>query len=484
MRMSKTYMVKMRFIEGCWSILFVMLLCMGVDGYAQTYPVRKYMNFQGVYEGGFTVILLGSRIMGEVVDPENAVNGVTKSFSTLKLVGTLLGSVSATQFLAYSSDKSFSNIETLAAGTKITIKFTIPSALLGLMSGVEVGWFKGLQKITKGADHNVGYNTGQKTIVYDGVRLLDVVSGSGDVELTITPEEDFQGVYLTLNGGLISSGLENNLYHAFIAGPDYVSDAESEKVIDVLYGTKKVANSSLSLLSLLGGVTNPVTNPYSLLENPDSSVPIVLNGTLKVETAVFHTSVFATPSKPNRIAKVVIRNLGGGILDAALLSKLVIQPYLGDQPVGDSISDETLLSLRLFGETGAKHTFLIPVASSFDRIEVRLVGTLNVGKNVEIHEVSRTFSFEADSTLAGCEELSLYDALIDPDPNLYTYYYYNSPTDGSPRSGGATVTQSGTYYIEAVEQGTLVKAGQRMAVVATVLPMPGKPHLTISNEIN
>lgn len=172
------------------------------------------------------------------------------------------------------------------------------------------------------------------------------------------------------------------------------------------------------------------------------------------------------------------------LVDLELFAGLAIQPYKNGLPVGSKVADKPLLGLKLLSFDPNRWTFLIPVPESFDAVDVSLGGVLNVLQNVKIFEVSRTFSFEADSTLAGCEELSLYDALIDPDPNLYTYYYYNSPTDGSPRSGGATVTQSGTYYIEAVEQGTLVKAGQRMAVVATVLPMPGKPHLTISNEIN
>lgn len=232
--MSKTYMVKMRFIEGCWSILFVMLLCMGVDAYAQTYPVRKYMNTQVTRERGFTVPLFGPTYMGEVLSAANAVNGRPNSSSTLKVpsVISLLSEVSATQFLAFSPTGDISNITKVFKDSVVTVKLTFPKTLLGIGSGFEVGWFKDI------AEENGVYSATQK-VEKDGSALLSLLKSSGDVELRLkAPNGDYQGVYVKLSGGGVSLGLSNTLFHAYLIENTVVPAAEREEIIDVVSGAR------------------------------------------------------------------------------------------------------------------------------------------------------------------------------------------------------------------------------------------------------
>jgi len=105
-----------------------------------------------------------------------------------------------------------------------------------------------------------------------------------------------------------------------------------------------------------------------------------------------------------------------------------------------------------------------------------------------VYEVSRSSYLglfpeeQLKNKLTACEKVDLKNAIDEIDLVHYTYKYYTAETGGTAL-GSSIVNSSGTYYIEAVDKETNCPSFRRL-VVANVLPIPGKPHLTIQNVIN
>src|SRR5690606_33336423 len=131
---------------------------------------------------------------------------------------------------------------------------------------------------------------------------------------------------------------------------------------------------------------------------------------------------------------------------------------------------------------------MVPVAGSFDRIEIKMGGVAAALGSLIVHEVSRTFDpflypeHELDEKLMQCESVDLKEAILNYQPMNYDYNYYTVVSGGVPMSN-SIVTESGTYYIEAVDKISGCSSA-RVAVEVNVLPLPGKPHLTITDVVN
>src|SRR5690606_24796794 len=289
---------------------------------------------------------------------------------------------------------------------------------------------------------------------------------------------NFNGVYLSLTS-VLSVGQSLDLFHAYIMEDAQVSCSEADMPIDVLSGVRAG--------TVVGGIANATGEVINSWGMVDGSGPTTLNVGVQLLSEVFHTTIFSTPSRPHQIVKIIFEDPGGGLLDLGLLTGLKIQPYLGNTAVGLPLNESTLLSLRLLPGSSGIAELTVPVAGSFDRIEISMGGVLGALASLTLHEVSRTFGpliypeAELLDKLTECEEVDLKDAILNYDPVAYSYNYYTTSAGGTPQ--GSVVTESGTYYIEVTENVTGC-VSERVEVVANVLPLPGKPHLTISDVIN
>jgi len=450
--------------------LLISLLSTGVVDtvHGQTFKKRTYANFQMHSIG----------LLGSVTNPLNAIATAPEKLrdSTSIAIGiSLLGLGTTTQFLEFTTDGSHANKRTLAAGTEVTVKLSLPQSLLAVASGISVGSFTNLNTGFLGAV------TATQKEIYNGNNLLALLSGYGTVEITMKPDVAFNGVYVSLSG-ILGLALSTNVYHAYIVenatGSIPCSDANIP--IDVLYGV------SSGTLNLLGSLVN-VDKAYHVLNNNPNQFALmtVIVGALN---NAFIQPVFSAANKRTQLVKLVLEDPGGLLLTLSLLSGFSIQPYLYDKPVGPAVQASQFLDLRLLTTGSNKVSFLAKVDVAFDRIDIRMNNTVTALKTLRVYEVSRSSYLglfpeeQLKNKLTACEKVDLKNAIDEIDLVHYTYKYYTAETGGTAL-GSSIVNSSGTYYIEAVDKETNCPSFRRL-VVANVLPIPGKPHLTIQNVIN
>src|SRR5690606_446151 len=195
----------------CGVMLFWMVI---QTGYGQTLVTKKrtYANFQGKYEAGINLLGL---LTGTVDNASNAINGNVKSYSTLQVPTGILGLLSATQYLEFTTDGQHANRRTIAAHTPVTLKITLPKEVIGLLGGVEIGHFTELKTVGPSLTNRAGYRpkSGKQIAVVSGSSLLSLINGSGEFEITITPGQAYNGVYVKLSGNGLSVLLTNDLFH-------------------------------------------------------------------------------------------------------------------------------------------------------------------------------------------------------------------------------------------------------------------------------
>src|SRR5690606_1524590 len=134
--------------------------------------------------------------------------------------------------------------------------------------------------------------------------------------------------------------------------------------------------------------TGSVTDPWNVVDGDPSTFALMSTG-VQALSEVYHTTIFQTASRPNQVAKVVLQNPGGGLLDLGLLNGLTIQPYLGSTAVGGPINESNLLSLRILPGANDVYELIVPIAGSFDRIEIQMGGVAGLLNELRLYEVSR-----------------------------------------------------------------------------------------------
>lgn len=454
-----------------FAVLALLLVGVLTEGVGQD-KKRTYANFQGTYEAG--VNLLGL-LTGTVSNAGHAVDGNVTTHSTLSVPVGVLGLLSATQYLEFTTDGNHRNVRTIPAGTPVTVKSSFPAEILGLLSSVEIGYFSDLEPVGFTLSNRAGYNTGNRTVEYAGAALLNLLNGTGQFEITFAPDDDYQGVFVKLSGNGLSVLLSNQLFHAYIYEDySYTSCAEKHQPLDVLHGTR---SESIGALTSLGGVTNP----YNIL-NSDHTDYATMNVGVGALNTIYLNTVFPTPSDPRQAVRVVLED-PESLLDLSVLSSFSFQPYNRDVAVGSPITaNGSLISARLLPGT-KKYELAFKIDDPFDRVELRFDNTVTVLTSLRIYEVSRLPRVMViedptvlTSMLTGCGSVSLQAAITNYQPDYYDYHYYTTASGGTALPS-SMVDASGTYYIEAVDKETGC-VSPRAQVDATVYQLPS---VTISS---
>src|SRR5690606_38181453 len=298
MEASSTYL-KFPFLRYIYAFVLILLLLFSpgwvgkVVGQDQK---RTYANFQGTYEEGINLLGL---LTGQVSNASNAIDGNVTTYSTLSVPVAVTGLLSATQYLEFTTDGNHANVRTIPAGTPVTVKSSFPVELLGLLSNVEIGFYKDLKPVGGTLTNQAGFNTGDRTVVYSGSSLLNLLTGTGQFEATFTPDEDYHGVFVRLTGKGLSVALSNQVFHAYIYEDHTYADCQEKNLpIDILHGTR---SGSIGALTSLGGVSNP----YNLL-NSDYSDYATMNVGVGALNTIYLNTIFPTPSDPGQVVRVVL----------------------------------------------------------------------------------------------------------------------------------------------------------------------------------
>lgn len=431
-------------------------------GQAMAQPkVRTYANFQGSITAGTAVTL--AHLTGAITNAPLATDGLPNTASTLTVGVGLLGLASVTQYLEFTTTGTHATARTIGANTPVTLKITVPAALLSVASGISAGYYTGLNQVTAqwpalGAGHDAGWQATSETIVYSGATLLNVLNGMGEIELTITPPTTFNGVFLRLEGNGLALGLNNNLFHAYISenAPGNIAFGQP---IDVLSGVRAG--------SVVGGIANAtgsVTNPWNAIDAetaPNYTTFATLNTGAQLLSEVFHTTIFNTACKAGDSVALVLQDPGAGLISLGLLTGFSINLYNGNSttPVQTISNSSPLLQLRLLSGAGNIYTLSAASTAAFDRVEVKLGGVAAALSSLRIYNVGAKM---AKPTV--------------PQTNIYAYagqsavlnatttngdlvVYYDAATGGNalPSATVATTTaQAGTilnYFAGATRTG-------------------------------
>jgi hypothetical protein len=357
---------------------------------------RTYANFQGTYLEGLGV--LGSpTVVGYMNNPENSINGDVKQSSTLGIPVGLLGLASVTQFLEFTTSGTNATRRVIAANTPVKLKFTIPTEVLGLLSGIEVGSFTGLHTVPEnwpivaGIGNFAGSDASNKTSIYSGATLLSLLNGSGDFEITLTPTTAFNGIYIKLKGNALSVALKADVFHAYII-ENVVGSTDCNTPIDVLAGIRA------GNLANLATATGQVDTKWDAIDADPINTFAELKLGAQVLSEVFHTTIFKTLAQPGDAVQMIIQKPGGGLLDLDLLNGFSIRMYNGPAAVGSAFSATSGLSLSLLpGSTAGNEKYILTIqvpksAGAFDRVELKMGGLATVGltPGIRIYDVKHT----------------------------------------------------------------------------------------------
>lgn len=323
-----------------------------------------------VYERVYVTSESHTSFIGSVTDFNNAVGSNTADYSTL--TAGLLGS--ATQYLQFAS--------TVSSGTSVTIKLSIPPALLGVLSGLSIQPY-----INTPASHtNVGS-------AITNASLVTLLGGTGDDEVTITPSGNFDGVAVTVIGG-VSLGQTMQIYDAYYLKPSTTNSA-CNTPIDAESGNRPITS-----LATIGTILGQTSNPQNAIDNGTNSLNTYaeIDAVGTVASKVYHATIFGSLSQPGDTVKMIIQDTGGGLLDLGVGSGFSIQFYNGNTTVGSPIAGTSSnLSLTLFPDASEKYELDVsPPASigQWDRVEVSIGGVLHLGltQGLKIYDVKRVIT--------------------------------------------------------------------------------------------
>lgn len=421
--------------------------------------------------------------MGTISDAGNAVNGQVKDASTLGVGLGLAGLASSTQFLQFNDASGLPR--TIAANTPVTIKISLPTEVLSVLSGVEIGTFTGLQPIAAdwpllgllGAGHDAGYTATSINPIYNSTNIAGVISGAGEVEITLTPSQMYHGIYVKVSGNLLSVALSAKVFHAYIMETS-TTQIDCDEVIDVLSGVQP---------TIIGGVLNAtgkVTDPFNAIDSDKDSYALMDVGA-SVLNKIFLTAIFNKPSQPKDSVSIVLGKPGGGLLNLSLLTGFTIQPYLNGAKAGPAFDNTgTFLNLQLFPGATDKYVLTFPITDIYDRLEITTGGLAGVLGSLKVYDIKRKLAKPrtlidplAEDTREICEGESATFEVNNPQA-CTEYKWYDAETGGNLLHTGTTYTPTGltagtyNYYVQGSRTYCVTSVSERLRVKLKVNPLP------------
>lgn len=395
---------------------------------------------------------------GSVVDFANAVGSNTADYSTL--TAGLLGR--ATQYLQFAS--------TVSSGTAVTIKLSIPPALLSVLSGVSIQPYIN----TPGLHTAVGS-------AITNTSLISLLGGAGDSEITITPSGAFDGISVKLTGG-ISLGQTMRIYDAYYLK---ISNITSGCNVPI---DAEAGNRPITSLGSIGSVLGQTFNPQYAID-ADTTTYAEIDAVATVLSQVYHATIFNSPSQPGDTVEMIVQNSGAGLLDLNLGSGFSIQFYNGNIAVGSPIAGASnTLKIELLPDGSNKYHLKVSPPDSvgqYDRVEVRIGGIASLGltQGLKIYDVKRYIANPViNSTTSSTQTVCAGNTTTFTVSNAQactTYSWYDAggnPLQSDPLNPNYTPPTSLTagdhqFYVQATRNGC-TETTTRTPATLKVNPLP------------
>ncbi len=400
----------------------------------------------------------------------NAANVVGSGINTSASLSVPLGALGVAS--AYVQPRFGS---TLPAGTSTHLKIGVNPTLLGAGITVNVQAYNGTTAV--GASVNMG-------------ALLSLLNGQYTEEIVFTPQTSggtpvsYNGVRVTLNGGLLSIAANVDVYYAY-----YLQDASASIACDapaeVLYG---------STGALLSGV-NQVENPQNAIDG-NTNTFTRLRSNVGVLDKTYIRSLYNTLSRSGDSVRVILRNPGGLLQASLLATNLTITTYNNKTSNGALELDESILSLSLLPGSTDVQVLTYPVIPEFNRIEVSIgQGLLNALGDLYVYEVSRigkgpevTSPQFVDDVAYACYGNPVTLNIASPLANsIYRWYTVaaggTSVFTGTSYAPDTTIAGTRFFYVSEMRNGCTDETG-RTPVKLVVLPSYGNPDIAIEHTTN
>ncbi|PAM95054.1 hypothetical protein B4N84_07135 [Flavobacterium sp. IR1] len=398
----------------------------------------------------------GSLLTGTVTNGGNAIDGNTRTYSTITTGIGLLGIGSAWQNLQWPT--------TIPKGTPVTVKLGSEYSAVAVGQNLSV---IGTKRDGLGNPVDIG--------VLQSVSgsLLNLLSGENAYEFTFVPSntsgpQDYDGI--RIQSAAIVGVLQNTrVYDAHYNIQVPTIACTPGDIQDIYYGATDLGLPIGAVTATVG-----VTDPYNVADNDIATFATMYSGVNALAAADL-TVVFKTPSIATDSIKIVISK-PAVLLDVTALTGLSIQRYLGNVAVGAPIlNTDSLLSIRLLpGNTMA--TILIDSQPEpFDRIRIRLGGAVGVLDFLRVHSVERVANTKVvgsdiNNHVTVCPGSSV--ILEVPAESCSTYVWYDAPTGGNIVANGGTFIVPATlatgtykYYVQPVRYDCEVFARGEVTIV-------------------
>lgn len=449
---------------------------------AQCIPqLRKYAAIQQNY----------STLAANVNDATNAIDGNVATASTLAVGIGALNLINATQYLSFTSGANY-----VSANTPTTVKISLPTSLLGVLDNVEIQPYENLNYYTGALGTGIGARWRADAVgtPFTGAALVNLVNGVGELELTITPNQKYQGIWIKI-GSVLGLGVNAKIYHAYIT-ENAPSTTSCNNIIDVLAGVEP---------ALVGGVLDATASINSQMDaaDGDPSTYAELNAGVQLLGKIYLTTVFKTPAVAGDVIQVIVGDPGGGLLNLSLLSGFNIQLYDGSTPVGDAINSSSLglISLSLLpgatvGDNRRVITLRVPIGyGKFNLVQIKMGGVATVGlvPGLRVYEVSRIIL--PSPTIDGVESISksicqdnTATLSINETQNCTTYKWYNVSSGGTALTTSSSYTPTAAslalgnniFYVEAI-RANCTETSERIPLTITVKPKAQASDISATN---
>jgi len=351
--------------------------------------------------GAFGLACVGCGVTNE----NNAVDQDLNSYSSINTTLAVGG---------YYQELIFPAGDLPGGGRGAVIKLSAPSLLtVSLLGGVKLQAYNNNTKV------------GPERTASDG--LLSLLASGNQTEVFMpAPGGAYDRIRISVQGLLsVLNGI--NVYHAY-----FLKDATNvncDGPIDELHGIS-------GTVAALGGVTDAA----KAIDGNDNTFSVISSG---VGLAGFaqQTIIFPGLSLPGDSVRMVI-STGASLLTAQLLGSIEVQTFNGGQPGNTLNNAGGLLNLRLLSPGSSLGILTFAPADPFDRVQLRIGGTLSVLGSVNLHEVSRIMALPttikinnaASASGIACMGNPVVLSINGPEANA-TYTWYTDATGGTGISG-------------------------------------------------
>lgn len=413
----------------------------------------------------------GSIITGGVSNRPNATDGNPKTYSTITTGLGLLGIGTTWQNLFFE--------ETVPAGTPVTIKLGKEYSGLVLAGGLSV----------VGIGEN-GLDIGVIQPVDGG--LLDLLAADNVVEYTFVPSnlsgaQNYTGIRIS-QGSLVGVAQNAKVYGAYyekpgVANCDPIDNETNPDVLDVLHGVKDLGVGVAS-------ATASVSNPWNAVDNDLDTYAMMSRG-VAVANRAFLNVVFKQQAMPGDELHIVTEVPGNPILSLELIKGYKIQRFLGDQPVGPELDNNSgVLRLKLLGLGYAnKYKIIVtPYDEPYDRVKISYGSVVGVlGDFTKIYDVSIVPEIDIPESPT---ELCLGDNLVLNPTDICTIYDVYTTETGMDKWQVVNEFEfempedltAGlhTLYVQAIRNGCPI--GERQEIKVEINDIPILDDIKIDNQ--